>query len=74
VCLQRTRSSHADSVAKRRTPTGYPECPYTHRQLQELVALSGPCFGALGYTVPEACVGVLNGEVKGGYDAMPVEE
>jgi hypothetical protein len=72
-CLQPTRASGGGALAKRGGGASdkYPACPYTQAQLRELMALAGPCFSALGYSLPPACAPVLEGSAQGGVDAVP---
>lgn len=50
----------------------YPACPYTQAMLHDLLRKAGPCFSALGYSLPPACSPVHAGVLLGGTDAVPV--
>lgn len=70
LCLHRAHAAGIDSTAKRGASADFPPCVFTQRQLVQLLRLAGPCFPALGYSLPAECVGVWEGtgNAAGGVD------
>lgn len=76
-CVLASQQGGAGSGQAKREPRGatvlqYPACPYTQAMLHDLLRKAGPCFSALGYSLPPSCIPVHAGVHAGGTDAVPI--